>query len=135
MLTIMERADHLQNAAIFARVPTQSLARLAAIAQEVRFEPGQTLYRMDEPPREMFVLLEGEVRLAGSTPGGSLKRYQAAGALSLLSDQPHSESARADGPAWALRISQQDLYDAMAEENSISRGIMQTLAAMLVQGR
>jgi CRP-like cAMP-binding protein len=135
MLTILERVDLLQNAEFFREVRTRSLARIAAIAQEVRFEPCQLLFRENEAADAMFILVEGEVTLIGvGREEHRLSRFQATGALALLAEQAHVETASASQPALALRIGQGDLFDAMAEDIYIARGIMRALIRMISPG-
>ena len=129
MLTILEKADFLQSAEIFCEVRTQSLARVAAIAQEVHFEARQRLFNENEAADAMFVFLEGEVTLTrGGTGERRLSRFQAAGALALLANLPQIETATASQPVRALRIGQQTLFDAMAEDFNITRGVLRALA-------
>jgi CRP-like cAMP-binding protein len=132
MLTILEKADLLQGAEFFCEVRTQSLARVAAIAQEVHFELHQRLYAQDEAADAMFVVLEGEVSYSTGigTESGRLRAFQSAGALALFANQPQGETATATRPVRALRIEQQDLFDAMAEDFGITRGILSFLAGL-----
>ncbi len=132
MLTVLEKADLLQNVEIFRSVRTESLARIAAIAQELTFDASQIIYRENEAPGTMFVLLEGEIALvrAGQAEQ-TLGAFQTAGAWALLSDRPHSETARTTRQTRALSIDQQDLFDAMAEDFHITRGVLRALIAMV----
>ncbi len=129
MLTILEKADLLQSVEIFCDIRTQSLARVAAIAQEVYFEARQRLFGENEASDAMFVILEGEVSLTrGGIQKGKLGQFQIAGALPLVADKPQEETAAANQAVHALRIDQQDLFDAMTEDFGITRGILRSLA-------
>ncbi len=129
MLTILEKADLLQSAEIFCEIRTQSLARVAAIAQEVHFETRHRLFTVDEAADAMFVCLEGEVTLTSAgAEERRLGRLQAVGSLALLANQTQTETAVASQAVRALRIGQQDLFDAMAEDFNITRGILRALA-------
>jgi len=131
MLTILEKADLLQSVEIFCEVRTQSLARVAAISQEINFEARQRLFAENEAADAMFVLLEGQVTVShGGIGDVRLGKSQVAGALALLADQPQTEAAIASQPVRALRISQQDLFDAMSEDFGITRGILRALAGL-----
>jgi CRP-like cAMP-binding protein len=132
MLTILEKADLLQGAEFFCEVRTQSLARVAAIAQEVRFETHQRLYAQDEAADAMFVVLEGEVTfsIGIGTESGRRGALQSAGALALFANRPQGETATATRPVRALRIEQQDLFEAMAEDFGITRGMLCSLAGL-----
>jgi CRP-like cAMP-binding protein len=131
MLTILEKVDVLQNAEIFRDVRTQSLARVAGVAQETGFKALQRLYSENEAADSLYVLLEGEVTL---TRAGSEERkrtrFQVAGALALLADRPRTETATAAQAVRTLQIRQQDLFDVMAEDFNITRGILRALATL-----
>ena len=129
MLTILEKADLLQSVEIFRDIRTQSLARVAAIAEEVHFEVHQRLFMENEAADAMFVILAGEVALIrGGIEERKLTESQIAGALALVANQPQAETAAATQMVHALRISQQDLFDAMTEDFGITRGILRSLA-------
>jgi CRP-like cAMP-binding protein len=131
MLTILEKADLLQSVEIFQEFRTQSLARVAAIAQEAHFEARQRLFGENEAADGMFVILEGEVTLTRlGAQERKLTKGQVAGAFSLLANQPQAETATANRPVHALRIGQQDLFDAMTEDFEVTRGILRSLAGM-----
>ncbi len=131
MLTILEKVDLLQNAQIFREVRTESLARIAAIAQEVGFEARQLLFSENEAADAMFVLLEGEVTLSRAGQGEhKAGKFQVTGASAVLAEQVQTETARASQATRALRIGQQDLYEAMAEDINITRGILRALVSM-----
>ncbi len=132
MLTTMEKVDLLQNAELFREVRTESLAHVAAIAQEETFEMRQVIYCENEAADRMFVLLDGEVILtAVGREEVRLKGFQVAGALSLFADLPQAETARASQPTRTLRLGQQDLLDVMAEDFQITRGILRALAVIV----
>jgi CRP-like cAMP-binding protein len=134
MLTILEKVDLLQNSEIFREVRTQSLARVAGIAQEILLEPRQRLFTENETPDSLYVLLEGEATVA--RPGREERKLggmQVAGALALLADQLQTETSIATQPVRALRIRQKDLFDAMAEDFNITRGVMRALASLAAE--
>ncbi len=129
MLTVLEKVNILQKAPLFHEVPTESLARLAALAQEVRYEAGSLLYRENDAADSMFALMEGEVvLLRNGQETEKLAPPSEVGALTLLADQPQPDSARATQPTLALQLDQQEFYDAMAEDFNLTRGILRALA-------
>jgi len=137
MLTVMEKVARLQTVEVFQSVPTQSLARVAAIAQEVDYQPHEALYNDNEAAASMFVLLEGEVALLRSgQEGKKLGPGQVAGLLPFLAGDFEPESAMATQPVRALRLDQEDFYDAMAEDFNLTRGILRALVKwVLAPGR
>ena len=98
MLTVLEKVEILQKVPLFRDVPTESLARIAAIAQEVALEPRKVLYKENAAADTMFVVLEGEISLvANGQERQKLGPHRVAGALALLASTPQPESAVALG--------------------------------------
>ena len=129
MLTVLEKVHILQKVPLFHEVPTESLARLAALAQEARYEAGSLLYRENDAAESMFTLMEGEVvLLRNGQETEKLAPPSEVGALAMLADQPQPDSARATQPTLALQLDQQEFYDAMAEDFNLTRGILRALA-------
>jgi CRP-like cAMP-binding protein len=128
MLTVMEKVALLQTVEPFRAVPTQSLARVAAIAQEVDYQAREALYNDNEAADSMFVLLAGEVvLLRPGQEGKKLGPGQVAGLLAFLAAGSEPESAVATQPVRALRLDQEDFYDAMAEDFNLTRGILRAV--------
>ncbi len=131
MLTLLEKVSLLQKASIFQGIPTESLARVAAAAQEVTLEPRQPLYRESDNPDTMFYLLEGEVTiLQNGQEKKKLGPHEVAGLMAVLAGEPYPMSAVATKTVRALRIDQQDFYDVMAEDFDVTRGILKALVGL-----
>jgi len=128
MLTTIEKVNVLQKAPVFAGVRTESLARVAAIAREVSCDARQPLFRENDAADTMFLILEGRVALArdGKEPQ-EVGAGELLGAMPLLAGESHAQSAVATQSVRALQIEQQDLYDAMAEDFNITRGVLRAL--------
>jgi CRP-like cAMP-binding protein len=76
----------------------------------------------------MFVLLEGEVTpLRPGHQGTKLGPGQVAALLAFLAGDPDSESAITTQPVHALRLNQEDFYDAMAEDFNLTPGILRAI--------
>jgi CRP-like cAMP-binding protein len=127
MLTILEIVDLLREGALFRFIPTQDLALVASAAREVSFDVRQALYCRNNAPDSMFLLLEGDVELLEGRRPRRVGGGQIVGAAALLAEEPHSESAVAATPVRAIQIDQQALFDAMAENFAITRGIVKAL--------
>lgn len=127
-MTVLEKVEVLQKLPIFQGVRTESLARVAALAQEVSYQPNQQLYRENEAADSMFVLLDGEVSLSkNGRESGRIGAENLVGARALLAADTQPDSAVATAPTQALQIDQQDFFDAMAEDFNITRGILRAL--------
>jgi len=135
MLTVLEKVDLIQKASIFKEIPTESLVRIAAIAQEVNFEPSQWLFLENEAAASLFVLLEGQVLLLRKgKEEKTLGVFEFPGAFPVLADAHHPASAQATQPTRALRIDQPDLFEAMTEDFNVTRGILKALVGLAAGG-
>lgn len=135
MLTLLEKVSFLQKAPIFQGIRTESLARVAAVAHEVNFDPRQTLFRETDNADTMFFLLDGEVTvLQNGLEKQKLGPHEVVGVLPVLSGEPYPTSAVAAQPVRALRIDQQDFYDVLAEDFDVTRGILKALVGLATGG-
>src|SRR2546426_11603546 len=95
MLTLLEKVNLLQKAPVFQGVHTESLARVAAVGQEVSWGAQQLLFRANDAADTLFFLLDG---------GGALLREgkvtrklgpnEGVGGLAVLPRDPHTQSAK-----------------------------------------
>jgi NTE family protein len=131
MLTVLEKLTLLQKVPLFQGVRTESLARVAAIAQEVQYETHQAIFRENEAAEALFFVLEGKVSLMrAGRERQQLEANQMLGTLPLLAEESYSESALAARPVRVLQIDQQELYDAIADDFNLARGILRALAQL-----
>jgi hypothetical protein len=131
MLSLLEKVDLLRNARLFEPLPTQSLVRVAAIAQELNWGPHQAVYHEGSRAESILMVLEGEVELirAGKVLA-KIGPNQAPGALAALSSGRHSESAVVSQPTRALRMDREEFFEAMADDFRVAQGIVKALAGM-----
>jgi len=132
MLSVLEKVERLQKVPMFQGVRTQSLARVAALAHEVAHRVNDVLYREDDAPDCMYVLLDGEVTMTrGNAEMDRLGPNDVAGVLGLLSGEAQPDTARVTKPARLLKLDQQDFYDTMADDFQVTRGIMRALVEVI----
>ena len=129
MLTVLEKVAVLQKAPVFADVPTESLARVAAVCVEASYAAGEALYRENEAADRMFVILEGAAAVTrhGRRPL-QLGPGKVLGALAMLAGTSQPDSALATQPSRALLIDRQDFYDLMADDFNLTQGLLRMLA-------
>ncbi len=95
------------------------LRRLTRALGTVRdYAAGEVIFGDGEPPRCMYVVLEGEVEvLSDDRVVGSIHEGQALGALSLLDVSPRLTAARAAGPC-KLALLDEKRFRALIEQES-----------------
>ena len=132
MLTTIEKVLLLQDVDIFLETETEHLAKVAAIAQEVRFASGTTIFREGEPSDALYVVLDGTVSLRKAELEKTLVREKETfGMWALLDESPRLVTAVAVADTRALKIEQEYLYDVLSSHFDIVRGILKCLVRMI----
>ncbi len=132
MLTAIEKVILLQNIDIFEKVPTEQLAYLAAIAREIEFLEGDTVYREQDRAEAMYLVLEGAVRLHQSELEITVARARDAfGTWALFDEQPAVVTATALEDTRLLRVEREDFIDLLADHVQITQGVLKTMAGRL----
>ncbi len=132
MLTVVEKVIFLQNVDVFAQVPTEDLAYLAAIAEEESFMSGDVLFKVNEPSDALFLVLDGKVRLhRGEEEILVAGAREAFGAWSLFDDEPRVVGATVTEDARLLRIDRDDFVDLLADHVKVTQGVLRTMAGRL----
>jgi CRP/FNR family transcriptional regulator, cyclic AMP receptor protein len=106
----------LKKVALFEGLTHSQLHRVAAIAQPRRHEAGACLFREGEAGQEMFILVEGKVRISQQVPGmgeealAILEKGQYFGEMSVIEDIPRSADAFAHTSCtlWVIERAQLD---------------------------
>lgn len=128
MLTTIERVLALQKNPIFAEIPTDGLAHLAAIADEVEFNEKAPLFEEGTIPDACYLILAGSVELSRSgTPALTVDEGEDIGVWALFDGEPHLYAAHAQKNTHALRIAQDDFYDLLADHTDIIQTLFRTL--------
>ncbi len=132
MFTVIEKVIFLQNVDVFSEVSTEQLAYLAVISEEVSFPREGTIYREQDPPDAMYLVLEGRVRLHRDSlevtvagPGDPF------GTWALFDDEPRVVTATALEETRLLRVGREDFIDLLAENVQITQGVLKALARRL----
>ena len=132
MLTVIEKVIFLQNVNVFEQVPTEQLAYLAAIADEVEFRAGEDIYRENDHSDALYLVLEGKVRLhredAEITVAGPKEAF---GTWALFDNEPRVATATSAEDTRALKIGREDFTDLLADHVQITQGVLKTLVKRL----
>lgn len=105
----------LRGVEVFAGVPDVELEALAATCSPRRLARGQVLFVEGEPSRDLYVVVEGRLKVLLSSPRGEdlvlavLEPGDTVGELSVLDEQPRSASAEALDPTVLLAVPAADV--------------------------
>jgi CRP/FNR family transcriptional regulator, cyclic AMP receptor protein len=123
---------HLANIPLLSACSQRELQRVAKAADEVEIAEGTTIIEQDKLAREAFVIVSGtaEVRRDGAKvavvgPG------ECVGEMALLDHQPRTASVVALEPMTLLVISSQAFTALLDDAPTMTRKLLQNLAARL----
>ena len=127
-MTIIERVLLLQGVDLFSNVTTQQLSFIAAIAEEMAVEPGTVLYRENDSPDGLYVVISGAVVV--SRNGDSIDRIgpnASFGVWALFDDQPRLTGAEASEASRLLFVPREEFYEVLADHVDIVQSIFKQL--------
>lgn len=132
MLTILEKVIFLQNVEVFADIPTEELSFLAAIAGELSYQEGDTIFREKDPAHALYLVVEGSVRLHR----GKREIYVAGekdsfGTWALFDNEPRVVTATVLTDTQVLQIAREDFYDLLSDHIRITQAVFTTLVKRL----
>ena len=132
MFTTIEKVIFLQNVDVFAKVPTEQLTFLAAIAEEITALRDDEIYKKDDPSQALYVVLEGSVSL--HRDGREITRAAegaAFGTWSLFDNEPYVATATVIDDVRLLRIDHEDFFEVLADNVEVTRGVIRTMVHRL----
>lgn len=131
----IETMLRLRRVPLFERLAPEDLQRLATVATERWFEPGEALVREGDPGDELFVILDGTVVVTRTDDDGAQRRIRAYGAgdhigeLAVLRSRPRVATVTADGGrVHTLVIGGEGLTAILLERPEAAMAMLATLA-------
>jgi CRP/FNR family cyclic AMP-dependent transcriptional regulator len=109
-------ASVLKKVALFEGLTQGQLAKVASIAQPRSYEGSAFIFREGDVGQEMYVIVEGRVRISKNVPGigeealAILEKGQYFGEMAVIDDHPRSADAIAHTPCtlWAIERTKLD---------------------------
>ena len=116
------------------------LLALATFSRERTFPGGAVIFAEGDPGREMFVVLDGRVRISKFIPGGGeealaiLERGDFFGEMALIDGKPRSADARAHGgPVTVLALDEATLREVLTVDPHASLEFLQLLCRLVAK--
>jgi len=128
-LNIVEKVIALEGVELMGNLTPEQLARIAAVAQEVKFPPGRVILEAGKPLDALYVIVDGAVELLrGGEVIHTARQNDVLGAWALFEeDDPLPVTARTLEDTRLLRISRDDFYDLLSDNSEITSAIFSTL--------
>ncbi|MCB1644282.1 MAG: cyclic nucleotide-binding domain-containing protein [Pseudomonadales bacterium] len=128
MLLTIEKVLILKSVKIFSSVPEAQLVDMATVIDTVEYDAGDVIIRQGELGTSMYIVANGMVRFFdGEKELGVLGSRAVFGELSALDPEPRSVSVAAVENCTLLKLEGETLYELMAGNKEVTRGIVQVL--------
>ncbi|MFQ6046331.1 MAG: cyclic nucleotide-binding domain-containing protein [Gemmatimonadales bacterium] len=125
---MIERVLILKRTEVFRALPEPVLASLARYLEEVNLEAGQEIFRKGDVGKAMYIVVDGTVRIHdGEKTRALMGPNEVFGERTALTAEFHRASATAAEDCQLLRLDQDLLYEAMAGNAAIAKGIIKVL--------
>lgn len=127
------RYEHvLANAPVFGALPPGRLEGLLAEGSERAYADGETIVSAGEPGEELYVVLEGAVRVErGGVLLASFAQGDLFGEVAVLDGRPRSADVVADGATRCLAVPREAIREAIAAEPQVAWELLGVLAGRL----
>lgn len=132
METTIEKVIHLQRLEMFADIPSEQLAQLAAITQDAHIAGGEILFSEGDASDSLFILIDGGISL---TREGSetvtVEKDEAFGIWGFFDRNPRIHTAKATEDSYLLKIDNADFFDLIEDRVHLSRGLIKFLVGKI----
>lgn len=127
-MLLIEKVITLKAVAMFARTPEDVLADVAALAEEVRFKAGETIFNKGDEGESLYVIVQGEVKVHDEDLDlKHLGDKTVFGELAVLDPEPRSASVTAIKDTHLLRLDREAFLELMAGNSEVVRGVLAVL--------
>ncbi len=127
-LNIVERVIALEAVELLRNLTPDQLSRIAAIAKEEHYPPGETILAPDRPLDAVYIVLDGSVEISrGDSALTTARQNDVLGAWALFDPSPMPVTARTVENTKLLRVTRDDFYDLLSDNTEIMASIFTTL--------
>jgi len=127
-LTRIQMVVYLQRVDLFSHCSAEQMMRIANIARQRRFAPGERIYSIGDPPEALYCVVDGEVGLR--RPGEedrAVGKGKTFGVREILSDRLRHADAWAETDTTAALIDAEDFFDLLSNNIEIVKALFRQL--------
>jgi hypothetical protein len=128
MLTTLEKTILLKSVPLFEAIPGEELSRVAQIAEEKEFSPGETIFRDGDFADCLYIIVTGSVRIQKRGKElAVLAKGHPLGEMAVLDSSPRSADATTAETTATLRVGQEQFLEIMQSNSQIMKGVIRML--------
>ena len=135
-MSVDQEAAQLARVPMFGKLDPARLKLLAFTSRALTFAPGETMVRVGEPSDSVYLILEGNADILGSTAQGefvigTVGSNALIGEMGVLMNGPRTVTVRAQGEVRALKISASMFVRLVSENPEVALDVMRVLSERL----
>jgi CRP/FNR family cyclic AMP-dependent transcriptional regulator len=138
-MSLLSQLDLIRRIPIFSMLSEAEAELLSQRAEKRRFKRGECLVVQGERSNALFILLTGKARVVAHDERqrevilNDLQTGECIGEMSLIDNEPHSATVRADTACDVLVLASTAFARCLSENSSLSYGVMRGLVQRLRQ--
>lgn len=138
-MSLLSHLDLIRRIPIFSMLTEAEAVLLSQRAHKVRYKRGENLLTQGQRSDALFIVLTGKARVVVKDLRqrevilSDLQPGECVGEMSLIDNEPHSATVRADTVCDVLVLESQAFARCLAENSSLSYGVMRGLVQRLRQ--
>ena len=132
-LNVVEKVIVLEAVEMFQGMSPRQLARVSAIAKEVRFAAGEFILDPAQHRNGLHVIVDGTAELRhGNEPVSKVGKGHVLGMWSIFEDtDPMHITAKALEDTLVLQINQEDFFELLSDDVDMTSAMFSTLVKRL----
>jgi CRP/FNR family transcriptional regulator, cyclic AMP receptor protein len=136
-MSLMSNLDLIRRVPLFSMLTNEQAQSVADGVVKRRFRRGELVVEQGRKSNSLFILLNGRARVLTSDSRGRevilavLEAGDYVGEMSLIDNEPHSATVRAEIQSDMLVLSRQDFSRCLPENTTLSYAIMRGLVRRL----
>jgi CRP-like cAMP-binding protein len=127
-------AGRLRTIPMFAGLSPDQIAELLSICAKISYRKGLTVFRNGEEPREMFVLVQGRLKVTfpDGTETGSYSPSGIVGGLGLVTKEKRTASVEAAADSILLVFRREELEALFERDHALHTKVLTNIISDLV---
>ena len=136
-VTILSNADLLKRVPLFALLTESQAQQMAEAVVKRRFKRGEHIVEQGLKSNALHIILSGRARVLASDSRGrevilaTLQSGDYIGEMSLIDNEPHSATVRAEVQTDVLMLGRSEFARCMPDSNSMAYAVMRVLVQRL----
>lgn len=136
-MSILSNLELIRRVPLFSMLTVRQAELIAANVTKRRFPRGEAIVEIGQKSNSLFIILTGKAKVIATDSTGkeailaTLKPGDHIGEMSLIDDQAHSATVKAEVITDALVLGRQQFLQILPENSAMAFGIMRVLVKRL----